>query len=682
MPLIILDSHLSTNDKLNYIFNNDDKETTYYLVFNTFTIDDIDNLLSTSFNSNVNLVLTRTQNLKLYTHVVIKLINKFKIIYLNNSANLYHYQILKNSIYLLNTTDKLIHYELDSNYHYLIGLLKYINSKQINIDLQSTNTKHKISILSDKHIDNIPEELSNLEINYLEREIIPIIENQANNEKKSLAKMSDINKRLKFLHISKCAGTIIEDIAKDEGIFWGRYDKSLNGDNLLKKWSNIKSDLYHLVPDCFENEVYNLDKGNDMKTFCVVREPYSRIVSEVFCNWMGILNTIENPTYKDYNMFIEKYLDIVETRKNTQHWWPQYKYIYDENGKKMIDHVLYLENLNQEFNELMIEYDIPLQLKKQKVNESKKLYGLGEISNYNLLKINKIYNDDFKLSEQYKKIKVDTIQEMEELGEISLESDFVVVSGLWNVLKEDDIDFNNIEKFIKRLRNYNLYFYYDDEKVKNKIIEINESKKEETKNNITFINLKIEDLPTFELCKNNINYIINKYPDILEEIQKYDELDKSKFNLDSYLGEHIKNSDTFVNLMNYNKDLYIRILTIITSKILLLKDIITRTNFKYLNWADTTVLNSNDMYKIKCCFKNIPFQQNRINLYKSIMKRKNNLIKYSTNLILSDRNTINNLVDLYNEEIKKCFNEKYLHDDETIIDVIRLDNPNLFCSID
>ena len=45
----------------------------------------------------------------------------------------------------------------------------------------------------------------------------------------------------------------------------------------------------------------------------------------------------------------------------------QHKYIYDENGTKMIDHVLYLENLNQEFNELMKEYDIPLELKRQKL---------------------------------------------------------------------------------------------------------------------------------------------------------------------------------------------------------------------------------------------------------------------------------------------------------------------------
>ena len=51
--------------------------------------------------------------------------------------------------------------------------------------------------------------------------------------------MSNINQKLKFLHISKCAGTIIEDIAKDIGIYWGRFDNSLIQENLLPKWKKL-----------------------------------------------------------------------------------------------------------------------------------------------------------------------------------------------------------------------------------------------------------------------------------------------------------------------------------------------------------------------------------------------------------------------------------------------------------
>ena len=64
------------------------------------------------------------------------------------------------------------------------------------------------------------------------------------------------------------------------------------------------------------------------------------------------------------------------------------------------------------------------------------------------------------------------------------------------------------------------------------------------------------------------------------------------------------------------------------------------------------------------------------------MKRKNEPMKYLSSLILSDKETIINLVDLYNEKLKECFSKKYLYDDETIIDELRLDNPDLFSCID
>ena len=679
MPIIILDSHLSTIDKIDYIVNHEDKDTIFYLVFNSFTINDIDNLLSTSFNSNVNLVLTRTQNLKLDTHVVIKITNRFRIIYLNNHANTYHYQLLKPSNYFTMNTDNLIHYDLNINKHHLIGILEYINN-QVNLDNKINN--QQVRILSNKNVDNLPEEITNLEIIELSRLAIGENINDGINDKKSLAKMSEVNKKLKFLHISKCAGTIIEDIAKDEGIFWGRYDNTLNKDNLLKKWSLIKSDLYHLVPDCFEENIYNINKKTGLKTFCVVREPYSRIVSEVFCNWSGIFNHLENPTINDFNQYIDEYLDLVETRKNTQHWWPQHKYIYGENGNKMIDHILCFENLNKEFNDLMNQYNIPLQLNNQRVNSSKKLYGINDISNYNLFKINKIYNDDFDLSEQYKKINVSTLNKMEEQDEILIKNDCVVVLGLWNILNNEDINFDNVEKIIKRLINSNIFIYYDDENIKNKIIELNENKHVDFKNRLTFRQINIEKLPTYTLCENNIDTLLLQYPDILDEIKSFNELDKSKFNLNLYLKTQFETSNSINNLINSNRKLYTNIITVLTSKVLLLQDTIANSEFKYFNLIDLSVISSTNICKIRCSFNNIPFKTNKINLFKSSMMKKDKSIKYLTNFILSDRDTLNKFTDLYEKKIKECFNEKYLHDDETIIDSIRIDNPDLFCCID
>ena len=35
-------------------------------------------------------------------------------------------------------------------------------------------------------------------------------------------------KPLKLIHITKCAGTSIEDIGKENGLLWGRFDKEYN----------------------------------------------------------------------------------------------------------------------------------------------------------------------------------------------------------------------------------------------------------------------------------------------------------------------------------------------------------------------------------------------------------------------------------------------------------------------
>ena len=68
-------------------------------------------------------------------------------------------------------------------------------------------------------------------------------------------------KPLKFIHITKCAGTSIEDIGKKNDICWGRYHKEYN-------W-------WH---EPFINLKKSLKKKYDW--FVVVRNPYTRILSE------------------------------------------------------------------------------------------------------------------------------------------------------------------------------------------------------------------------------------------------------------------------------------------------------------------------------------------------------------------------------------------------------------------
>ena len=495
MSYLILDSHISTEDKINLI-NIQDKHQKYYLVYNEFKLDDINKLLSITSKNNIELIFTRTQNFKLSSYLFMKLINNFKMTYLNNIANMYHYNILKYSNYFTETNANLNYYNLDSNRHYLLGLLEYINTEiDQDTDYNNEQNKNNIHIVTNKNIDNLPDTLNHLNI---------VMDNNTTNQI-SLEDMSNTNQKLKFVHISKCAGTIIEDIAKDNGIFWGRYDVQLCKENLLPKWSRIKSDYYHLVPNCYQPNIYNLDNSNDMKTFCVIREPYSRIVSEVFCNWIGIFKKNSNPTVLDYNNHIEKYLNFVETRFNLQHWWPQHKFIYDADGNKMVDYILRMDNLNQEFNDLMREYNLPLQL-NSKTNESNKMYGLEDIFINNLNKINRLYQKDFELfgSEM---IKVNNVKQL-------IEDNKIMVISYYFLLEGQKIDYQILEDFVLNYRDMDILFYYNDDDVIDFIEMINEDKEEKLQNRFKFVKLSLEDLTNDfitleELTDDNLDKILS-----------------------------------------------------------------------------------------------------------------------------------------------------------------------------
>ena len=44
-------------------------------------------------------------------------------------------------------------------------------------------------------------------------------------------------KQLKFIHITKCAGTTIENLGKEKNILWGRFDKEYSSG--FEYWHNI-----------------------------------------------------------------------------------------------------------------------------------------------------------------------------------------------------------------------------------------------------------------------------------------------------------------------------------------------------------------------------------------------------------------------------------------------------------
>ena len=76
-------------------------------------------------------------------------------------------------------------------------------------------------------------------------------------------------KELKFIHITKCAGTTIENIGKKNNILWGRFHKEYG-------WHH----------EIFPNKIPKLKLKYDW--FVVVRNPYERLISEFYCKWGGV----------------------------------------------------------------------------------------------------------------------------------------------------------------------------------------------------------------------------------------------------------------------------------------------------------------------------------------------------------------------------------------------------------
>ena len=137
-------------------------------------------------------------------------------------------------------------------------------------------------------------------------------------------------KELKFIHITKCAGTTVEDIGKENNIIWGRFHKEYGW------WHQVfphKSDTLKLKYDWF----------------MIVRNPYERLISEFYCKWGGIgkQQNIEHIDENKFNLYIKQHILNRESRGN--HYTEQYKYI----DKNTCVHILHFENIESEFNKLL-----------------------------------------------------------------------------------------------------------------------------------------------------------------------------------------------------------------------------------------------------------------------------------------------------------------------------------------
>ena len=192
-----------------------------------------------------------------------------------------------------------------------------------------------------------------------------------------------MDKQLKFIHITKCAGTSIENIGKENNILWGRFHKEYGS------WHEF-----------FPNKTKQLKLEYDW--FTVVRNPYERLISEFYCKWWGInRHGKKDPNHVNEEEFNSHTKSQILSRSQVgDHYSEQYRYI-DENA---VIHILHFENIELEFNELMKKYKLDIKLnRKDNQATSVKKFTVESFTPELIKLINEVYHKDF-ITFDYKKI--------------------------------------------------------------------------------------------------------------------------------------------------------------------------------------------------------------------------------------------------------------------------------------
>jgi len=190
---------------------------------------------------------------------------------------------------------------------------------------------------------------------------------------------------LLFIHIPKTGGTVIENVIK-----YLTPQKLYSGNtNTLLEFPYNKKSLQHQFYTTlykFKNKL-NINFDN-IKIFSVVRNPYDRIISDLFC-----LNLIKKNFTSEqvYDVIKNNYLDRDDLDNHNQ---PQYKFIVDENDELIKNIKIFnTETLNESNEELKNFVGLDINIKQNGVNKDYSKY----LNKDSIALINTFYKKDFEL---------------------------------------------------------------------------------------------------------------------------------------------------------------------------------------------------------------------------------------------------------------------------------------------
>ena len=198
-----------------------------------------------------------------------------------------------------------------------------------------------------------------------------------------------------FVHIPKTAGTSIEQVLYPRLSRKRLTISRMSDTNLFVGWNEEHKFWMHHATMQQINDFYEKDVFKYFK-FSFVRNPYEREISD----WKFLRGKSHkrwrSKTFLKYLNREGNFERILSNSNDkstrTDHTYPQYDFIYDDNGKCLVDFIGKTENLQEDFNIICDKIGIP----RQKLPHEKK----GDYKHYT-----EYYDDETReiVAEKYAK---------------------------------------------------------------------------------------------------------------------------------------------------------------------------------------------------------------------------------------------------------------------------------------
>lgn len=212
---------------------------------------------------------------------------------------------------------------------------------------------------------------------------------------------------LEFVHITKTGGAAIETAAWDaKQLNWGAchfmewQNVGCNNPdwNQKSEWigpsqqdRKYSGEPWFAPPQWLHPNPYN---GKD--TFCVIRNPYDRIVNEY-----EVSTSVSSKDPRQMNEWIQMRLrEVMKMTTYPGHFLPQHLYVYNHHRKRTMTHILRYENLQEDFDQLMSQYNLNIKLPPgeilKKAMDQNEYFSKMSLSPDSISLINELYGADFR----------------------------------------------------------------------------------------------------------------------------------------------------------------------------------------------------------------------------------------------------------------------------------------------